>query len=420
MHRLYPQAQGGTEIHVTDLIQRIANPNHIAVVFTKQRRDQDDYLIEEKLNGNVTTYTLVMPILSNKPRYFKDFFFQKIYILKAFWRVLGKERIDVVHFHHLIEFTSLLPILCRLKKIPSVIDLVDYFYICPAITMPCKGELKRCGDDCWWQSPKNILENFLKKRAKSILKCGYGKVNVWIYRQWWKWVVNSAVDVIFPISLRTKRIYGEHGFKVEKMRLKACGIEMVAPDALNQDRKLSIRDGSTMSGRVIGFVGAVYKEKGVEVLIQAFKKLNSSSVNLDIYGKSKYSEVEMNQLIEGDSRISMKGEFDHKEIYNVLHQIDILVVPSIWEEAYGLIVDEGLRAEKVVIVSDTGGMRERITDGVNGFLVEAGNIGDLSDKLAYVLEDYDKIVKKLDYRLPYTIENEAEVIRKTYHGLRTA
>ena len=97
-----------------------------------------------------------------------------------------------------------------------------------------------------------------------------------------------------------------------------------------------------------------------------------------------------------------------------MSKIDILVVPSVWEEAYGLVIDEGFFAGKIMIASDVGGISERIIDGKNGFLVDPGDAEALEEKLEEVILDYKKIAAKLKLKLDYTIEDEVRIIKDNY------
>src|SRR6185436_14775046 len=63
-------------------------------------------------------------------------------------------------------------------------------------------------------------------------------------------------------------------------------------------------------------------------------------------------------------------------------RLDVLVVPSLVPEGFGLTVVEGMAAGVPVIAPDAGGPAEVITDGVDGVLVPAGDTAALATALA--------------------------------------
>ena len=64
--------------------------------------------------------------------------------------------------------------------------------------------------------------------------------------------------------------------------------------------------------------------------------------------------------------------------------LDIIVTPTRWDEAFSYIPTEAMASGTAVIASRTGGNTEIVQDGVNGYLFEQGNYGDLYQKLKRV------------------------------------
>jgi len=78
---------------------------------------------------------------------------------------------------------------------------------------------------------------------------------------------------------------------------------------------------------------------------------------------------------------------DHRATRDRYRDADICVVPSIWDEPFGMVALEAMATGRPVIVSDTGGLRDTIEHGVSGLRFERGNPRALADALRTLLDD---------------------------------
>lgn len=97
-------------------------------------------------------------------------------------------------------------------------------------------------------------------------------------------------------------------------------------------------------------------------------------------------------LVTGDQRfkdryIISTGWLDREEIPSLYRKATICVVPSLWPEPFGIVAIEAMACGCPVIASDTGGLREIITNGVDGMLFQPGNANDLAQKIEYLLNN---------------------------------
>jgi glycosyltransferase involved in cell wall biosynthesis len=58
-------------------------------------------------------------------------------------------------------------------------------------------------------------------------------------------------------------------------------------------------------------------------------------------------------------------------------------------EPFGIVVAEAMASGKAVVCTDSGGVREIVADGVNGFLVPPGDPATLAERLSFLLSDHD-------------------------------
>jgi glycosyltransferase involved in cell wall biosynthesis len=139
-----------------------------------------------------------------------------------------------------------------------------------------------------------------------------------------------------------------------------------------------------------GFLGSVNPQKGLEVLISAFRESRSKSLRLVVRGNMQHFPSyakRVRAFADVDPRINFMGPFAHDELAQVLSSIDVLVVPSVWYENTPFVVLEAFSVGRAVIASDLGGLSELVEDGVNGRTFKAGDPGALLEVLQEFAED---------------------------------
>jgi glycosyltransferase involved in cell wall biosynthesis len=194
------------------------------------------------------------------------------------------------------------------------------------------------------------------------------------------------------ISNTVKQKYGGAGFDPERIEVIYNGIDprfLERPSAEN-----SSRDGCQLL-----FVGRLRVEKGLLVLLKALailingqgeSKGAGSCLRLDIFGTG--DEVYIREL-EAFVRakhlnhiVTFRGKVPQDELMGRYDQAEMLLVPSLWHEPFGLVVAEAMARGLPVIASDIGGPAEIITHGVNGLLTAPGDEYALATAIRMLLE----------------------------------
>ena len=163
---------------------------------------------------------------------------------------------------------------------------------------------------------------------------------------------------------------------------------------------------------VVLYTGRIMEAKGVKELIVAFKKfsLNKENVKLVVVGgPTDFSVNYYYKLLEmcSDSQknIHFLGNKSHDD-FKVLYKIaKVQVVPSIWNEAFGLTVVEGMSAGLPMIVSNSGGIPE-LVDNKCAIIVDKNNI------VNELVESLDKLY--YDKKLCQDIAKNARIKVKEY------
>ncbi|TRZ36829.1 glycosyltransferase family 1 protein [Niallia circulans] len=167
--------------------------------------------------------------------------------------------------------------------------------------------------------------------------------------------------------------------------------------------KDSIREkyNITDEEKIILYHGRIIKEKGVLELIKAFNLANAKQkkLKLIVIGEvsgSKYFERRIAEEINKgqENRIIMTGYVDHELLPQYLNSSDIVVLPSLWNEPFGLTIVESMAMEKPVISVNVGAIPEIILEDC-GILVNKDE--DLVTNLAqaiYNLSENSELMRK--------------------------
>lgn len=135
--------------------------------------------------------------------------------------------------------------------------------------------------------------------------------------------------------------------------------------------------------------------KGVLELIHAFEKLENKKSKLLIVGKSWFdsekTDAYTKQLIEASKplkdRVIFTGFVEPERMPQTYRLADVLVVPSLWEEPFGMVAIEGMAASLPLIVTDSGGLLEIVTED-NAIIVKRDDIeNNLTEAMAKLLKD---------------------------------
>lgn len=88
------------------------------------------------------------------------------------------------------------------------------------------------------------------------------------------------------------------------------------------------------------------------------------------------------------------GWRDHHEMKTLYRDADVCVVPSVWEEPFGLVAVEAMASGRPVCASRVGGLQDIVRDGETGVLVPPHDAAALAEKLAWLL-DHDALRRSM-------------------------
>jgi glycosyltransferase involved in cell wall biosynthesis len=284
---------------------------------------------------------------------------------------------DVVHVHNFFPLLS--PALydaCSDHRVPVVQTLHNYRITCPG------AKLFRDGKIC------EICVGKTVPLAGVVNRCYRGSlpesvaiaamITTHQMRRTWQ----EKVDAYITLTPFQKQKMVEIGLPPEKVFVK--------PNFLFDPLPIK----SVQSEPYALYVGRLWAEKGVDVLIDAYVN-GDVKIPLKIVGDGVLQGELLRQVEAAGlgNRIEFLGWKEKGEVLALMRKAKFLVFPSVWYETFGLSMIEAFACSVPVIASRLGGMAEIVEDGVTGLLFEAGNGDDLAAKMNWAIEHPERLVE---------------------------
>ena len=167
----------------------------------------------------------------------------------------------------------------------------------------------------------------------------------------------------------------------------------------NEERAaLRAEFGFTPEDTVVMYCGRILEVKGAKELVQAVINLNNPHIKLLMIGSAISGGnaatpyvAEVQKLVEeAGERVKFTGYIDNKELYRYYQSADIQVIPSLWEEAAGLIAIEGMLSGLPLIVTKSGGLVEYATADTAIQIDRENVVANLEKAIRELAEDITK------------------------------
>jgi glycosyltransferase involved in cell wall biosynthesis len=263
------------------------------------------------------------------------------------------------------------------RHIPIVHTLHDYYLLCPRSTMFVSGT-----------------------------NCDRRHVTCALY-SWPRVKLSSRVRAVVGVSQFVLDRHLAHG------AFPHAEAFLIGNPCTPDSYQATTRDSTAHPFR-IGYLGRLEAAKGVERLLEAVEGLAHDDWELHIAGRGINGVEGRLRARFVDSRIQFHGFVDRDEF---LKQIDVLVVPSLSHETFGLVAIEAFAAGVPVVASRRGGLAEVVTDGVTGALFEPNNAGELRSVLDTFVADPARVCQMRGECLQRSRDFEATAITEQYESV---
>ena len=417
IHQFFPLHFTGTERHTLDIANHMQRLGHYVTVLTyepepprkkisdskiwyseEEYEKEDDFQQIDDYIKKKEYQVESIPVISLK-HYTKSKPFEIFQpkLEKYLEDLLGS--FHIVHFTHPARLATALWV-CKKLKIPTVLTLTDNWLLC----------------DRHLVTVENKLCNGPQGGNKCMSVCKYDNGVVSRYNEA-KFFFDN-IDRVFAGTNFVRRTFWENEW-TKKIELNNFAVDYVHIKEIKPSN----------DELVFAFIGSFTWNKGLHVLLDAFKKVSSQKIKLKIYGATGFGnlyakdiinslgEISPDGIVVNDKRIEFCGTFDYKELPKIMKDISIIIIPSVYREIYPLVMQTAFAYKKPIIASNIGGMPEVIHDKIDRFLFPPKDENELS-KIIQMVADDPKIINNLKKNItpPPRIEEECLIYENAYTG----
>jgi GT2 family glycosyltransferase len=436
-HGFPPSAEAGAEIyaqaHASTLRQSFGDDVVVLAREADPNRAEGD--VRTEYRGGLAIIWLNNTY--SDMRCFEDSYRNRA-IATAAARVIDEYRPEVAHIHHLTNLSTMVVDALATRRIPSIVTLHDYWFMCHRGQLldtelrPCNGpDPADCGR-CLGPAAGAGALTFAAARAARVL------VRPVVLAR----AVRTAAGFFASAAAAPDAASPQAVMRLGHMRDVCAKVShFIAPSEYLRDRFVEFgipstritlsrygfdhtpfRGLSRTSGdRLrIGFFGSLMVSKAPHVLLDALGRLPPGRVSVDLFGGHAVYHGDDSYKARLTSRlpqsgVRFRGAIPHKRVAAAFASIDLLVVPSIWPENSPLVIQEAFLAGVPVVASRIGGIPEAVVDGVNGLLVRPDDPDDLARALRRFLDE-PGLLDALRQRIPSvrSITEDVGSVRRLY------
>ncbi len=371
VHGWPPYNSAGTELYAAWLARRQAAWRPVAAFarLADPARELGDAV--ELLDSGVRVRLLVNNFTQRDPRSRNALRDRRIEA--DFARLLADFEPDLVHVHHLAGHALSLPSIARRRGIPVVYQAQD-----------------------WWAACARA--NLLDRDRRLCSGPGLGKCSRCL-----------PATALPPAALWNRLLYAERGRLARRALAAADAIVLGsrflaesyralgllpagAPDPVpvhripygiemeGLARGSAARGESRTSGRPLacGFVGSILPHKGLHVAVAAFRGIAPEVATLTAWGDPAASPAYTAEVVGGGlpANVTLVGRFAEEEKGRLLAGLDLLLVPSLGLESFGLVAREAMACGVPVLASRLGALPEMFEGAEGESAFGAGRSGE--------------------------------------------
>ena len=370
-HQYPPDFMGGVEQYTAILSRAQAANGHAVSVFTRVSRSGRGMVADQE--AGVTVWRSWSGTMTPLNRLRATFGAPALF--DEFCRALDAAQPDVVHLQHLMGLPAAIGAELARRRIPVVITLHDFWWICANAQLLTNDTEQLCDGPQGFANcarclaARGGLVGPVATLAQGALRAASRRRNATLAP-----ILGHASRLIAP-SRFVAAWYQTQGADPDKV--------LVLPHGIDRSESLPVRRRSAGEPHLHVLVaGGITRQKGLHLLAAAAASL-SFPVAVEVAGDQTVDPAYAAEVAAlGQGRLHFLGRLDRVQLWQALVDADLLAAPSIWYETFSLIVHEAHAAGAPVVAPRLGALAEAVADEVDGLLVAPNDVSSLAAALA--------------------------------------
>lgn len=386
--------RGGADVDVFNVLKQLSKNNHEVLLLSISSSTQNRGMFKIESLPFPTKKIMIDFFDHHSLNILKDFLLSSVSNYQPDWIIIGdcfflkpivtlffdKTPFPIVWRQYAYELLCQKDILKYLNNKPCPLDYLSTMEIC-----------RKCG---------------LHHQKKKLLK---SEINAWIeeyllakaYKSNYSEILRNALQKVHKIIVSSETMANTWKCYHPEVVIFPGGIDIehfcIEKNKNNETKKIFI------SGRIEDTA------KGFHVLYKACEKLRKKRNDFELLCTGGWEHG-------FPDWVKFLGWLDYEELPRIYSEIDICVVPSVWDEPFGITALEAMATKNPVIASNIGGLRTTILHGETGFLFPPTNDETLLNYLDLLLSD-DTLRNEMGNKAKQHILNNYswETIIKNYY-----
>ena len=321
--------------------------------------------------------------------------------------LIEKDKPEVAHFHNTLPLISPSAYYaCARRGVPVVQTLHNYRLVCPGATLLREGRVcEAClGKRVAWRAVAHACYRGSRPASAAVaaLLTTHGVLRTW----------QSKVDAYIALSEFARGKFASGGLPRQRIVVKP---NFVHPDPGPVQKR--------EPGKYGLFVGRLSEEKGVRILLAAWKHM-SRQIPLFILGDGPMRQEIASQIAEaGLTGVRLLGNASREEVFRWMQGARFLVCPSYWFEA-PLVIVEAFACGIPVIATGQDPTAEMVAHNRTGLHFAPGDGADLAAKVEWAWSNRAEMeamgeAARREFERKYTAERNYGQLVSLYRTLTT-
>lgn len=147
---------------------------------------------------------------------------------------------------------------------------------------------------------------------------------------------------------------------------------------------------------VVLALGRLVQEKGIDLVVKAMPHVVESTPNARLIiagdGPEKPALEALTHQLKLQNHVTFTGWVPPEEVPQLMNQASVVVMPSRWQEAFGLVSLQAAQMGRPVVAAAVGAQPEIVVHGETGLLVEQEDVEGLAKALCRLLHDPEEML----------------------------